>query len=71
MCSCLPFSTEYNLRVPGPQGAGAAPTLQWWIGRSPRLINDKTWGMFGRCAPRLVLRLQWACFGGLEGAEAY
>ena len=29
MCSHLPFSTEYNSGVPGPQGAGAAPTLQW------------------------------------------
>ena len=28
MCSRLPFSTEYNSGVPGPQGAGAAPTLQ-------------------------------------------
>ena len=28
MCGCLPFSTEYNSGVPGPQGAGAAPTLQ-------------------------------------------
>ena len=29
MCGRLPFSTEYNSGVPGPQGAGAAPTLQW------------------------------------------
>ena len=28
MCGRLPFSTEYNLVVPGPQGAGAAPSLQ-------------------------------------------
>ena len=28
MCSRLPFSTEYNSGVPGPQAAGAAPTLQ-------------------------------------------
>ena len=28
MCGRLPFSTEYNSEVPGPQGAGAAPTLQ-------------------------------------------
>ena len=27
----LPFSTEYNSGVPGPQGAGAAPTLQWAV----------------------------------------
>ena len=46
MCSCLPFSTEYNLRVPGPQGAGAAPTLQWYhvypVPRSLRSL-DISW----------------------------
>ena len=31
MCGRLPFSTEYNLVVPGPQGVGAAPSLQWTV----------------------------------------
>ena len=29
MCGRLPFSTEYNSEVPGPQGADSPPSLLW------------------------------------------
>ena len=29
MCGHLPFSTEYNSEVPGPQGADSPPSLLW------------------------------------------
>ena len=35
---CLPFSTEYNSGVPGPQGASAAPTLQCYTDLVPLLV---------------------------------